>query len=159
MNAMTTAPAPARRPLGLSVPAVLGLALLGVPRVILHDLGVLQPGSLANALLVFVPVLLWIGSALLVRVPRPLLTLLVIGAAYGVLLALCHQLLWGASFPGPGPRLGGNLADLPPLAHAVVIRGAAVLSSLVTGVVVGVVCGLVAELAALLLRGAPRTGR
>lgn len=165
MTSQTPSTAPAasarttRSPLGLSLLAILGLALLGAPRVILHDLGVLQPGSLVNLLLVFVPVLAWIAVAVAAQVPRPFLTLLAIGACYGVLLALGHHLLWGAAFPGGGPSLGGTLSDLDPALQAIVFRLAAVISSLFTGVAIGVLCGLVAELAQLILRGVRRTGR
>ncbi|RKS04750.1 hypothetical protein DFP74_0323 [Nocardiopsis sp. Huas11] len=132
------------RALGLSLPVIVGLALLAVPRVILHDLDVIQEGTLVNMLFVFVPPLVWVAVAVLRRVPNAFLTLLVVGIVYGVFLALGHQLLWNLSWGEDAPSLGGNLADLPPLAEAVVIRGFAVVSSLVTGTVVGALSGLVA---------------
>jgi hypothetical protein len=125
--AMDDAP---RRPLGLPLLAVLGLALLAVPRVVLHDLGLLTPGSVPNALLVFVPPAVWVLVAVLGRVPDPLRTLLAVGAGYGVFLALVHQLLWPA--------------DLPPEVDELLARGAAVLSSLVTGALTGLAAGAVA---------------
>ncbi|MFE6389914.1 MULTISPECIES: hypothetical protein [Nocardiopsis] len=133
-----------RSALGLPWTAIALLALLAAPRVILHDLGVIQEGTLVNALFVFVPPLVWVAVAVLTRVPNPFLTLLAVGLLYGVLLALGHQLLWNTAWEGGAPRLGGNLGDLPPLAHAVVIRGFAVVSSLLTGAAVGAVTGLVA---------------
>ncbi|WP_433701056.1 hypothetical protein [Nocardiopsis sp. CA-288880] len=141
-----------RSTLGLPLVAVIGLALLAAPRVVLHDLGLIQEGTFVNALFVFVPLVVWIAAAVLARVPNPFLTLLVVGAFYGVFLALGHQLLWNVAWEGDPPALGGNLADLPPLAHAVVIRGFAVVGSLVTGVVVGAVTGLVARGLAALVR-------
>lgn len=141
-----------RRPLGLPIWAIGALALLGTPRVILHDLGMIAPGTFANALLVFVPVIVWIAVAIAARVPRPFLTLLAIGACYGVLLAIGHQLLWGASFPDGGPSLGGSLSGLDPTAQVLLFRLVAVISSLVTGLIVGVLSGLVAELVHLVLR-------
>ncbi|OOC53520.1 MULTISPECIES: hypothetical protein [Nocardiopsis] len=133
-----------RPALGLPWTVLIGLALLAVPRVVLHDLDVIHEGTFVNALFVFVPPLVWVVVAVLARVPRPFLTLLVVGLVYGVLLALGHQLLWGASWEGNPPRLGGNLSDLPPLAHTVLFRGFAVVSSLATGAVVGALSGLVA---------------
>ncbi|MEE1617722.1 hypothetical protein [Brachybacterium sp. J153] len=133
---------------GLPWLAVVGLALLAVPRVVLHDLDLIHEGTFVNLLFVVVPPLVWILVVLLARVPRPFLTVLTIGAVHGVLLALTHQLLWGAAFPGGSPRLGGNLAGLDPLLQEVLVRAAAVMSSLVTGLVVGVVVGLVAALLA-----------
>ena len=45
----------ARRTLGFSWPALVALAALAAPRVVLHDLGVIEEGSLVNGLFVFVP--------------------------------------------------------------------------------------------------------
>lgn len=135
---------PQRAALGLPVLALVGLALLAAPRVVLHDLDVIQEGTFLNALFVFVPPVVWIAVAVLRRVPNPFLTLLVIGAIYGVLLALGHQLLWDVSFPDGTPRLGGNLGDVPAATSAVVVRSFAAVGSVFTGVLVGAVSGLVA---------------
>lgn len=139
-------PAAVGRPsrLGLSVPAIIALALLAVPRVILHDLGIVADGTPLNALLVFAPPLIWIMVALAAHVPKPFRTLLVVGLTYGALLAIGHQLLWGVSFADSPPQLGGNLADLDPGLQAVVLRTFAVISSIGTGALVGAVSGLVA---------------
>ncbi len=139
--ASTTARGPR---LGLSWPALVVLALLAVPRVVLHDLHVIEEGTFVNALLVFVPVLVWIAVAWIARVPRPFLTLLVVGACYGVFLAVTHQLLWGSAFGGQPPRLGGELADASPATQQLILRVAAAVSGLLTGTVVGAVSGLAA---------------
>lgn len=131
---------------------VIALALLGAPRVILHDVGVIHEGTALNLLLVIVPPLAWIIVAVAARVPRPFLTVLVVGLLYGVVLGLVHQLLWGVAFPGGAPALGGNLADLDPTVQALIVRGAAAVSSVFTGAVVGVLTGLVAEAVRALLR-------
>jgi len=133
-----------RPALGLPFLALVGLALLAVPRVVLHDLGGLQPGGLVNGLLVFVPPLIWIAVVVLTRTPNPFLTVLVIGAIYGVFLAVGHQLLWRVSFPDGSPRLGGNLGDVAPATSEAVVRSFAAVSSVFTGVLVGAVAGLVA---------------
>src|SRR5699024_1009298 len=98
--------------------------------------------------------LVWIAVVLAARVRRPFLTLLVTGALYGVLLGLVHQLLWGTAFPGGAPALGGNLTDLDPALHAVIVRAAAALSSVLTGVVVGALAGLLAEAVRAVTRAA-----
>lgn len=144
------------RPLGFSWPVLVGLAALAAPRVVLHDLDLVQEGTPVNALLVFGPLVCWIAAVLWRRPPRPFLTVVVIGAVYGVFLAAGHQLLWNAAFDGAGPSLGGNLADVDPAVQEVLLRTAAVLSSLVTGVVVGVLTGAVA---ALLCRLVPARSR
>jgi hypothetical protein len=131
------------RSTGLPLYALPALALLAVPRVVLHDLDVIQEGTAVNALLVFLPPVVWVAVVLRARVPNPFLTLLAVGAWYGVFLALGHQLLWEASFGDDPPRLGGNLAGrLSPGAEEVVLRAFAAVSSLFTGVLVGAVTGL-----------------
>src|SRR5690625_1553289 len=90
--------------LGLPLWTLAILALLGVPRVVLHDLGVIHEGTAPNLLLVVAPPLVWIAVVLAARVRRPFLTLLVTGALYGVLLGLVHQLRWGTAFPGRSGR-------------------------------------------------------
>lgn len=140
----TQPPTPRRKGLGLPFIAIIGLALLAVPRVVLHDLGLITEGTGVNALLVFLPPAIWILVAVWRRVPNPFLTLLVVGACYGVFLALGHQLLWVVSFGDDTPRLGGNLAALDPALQSVVFRSFAVVSSLFTGVIVGAIAGLVA---------------
>lgn len=130
--------------LGLPMVALAGLALLGVPRVVLHDLGLISPGTFVNLLLVVAPVAIWIGAVLLARSPRPFVSMLVIGAWYGVFLAVCHQLLWTLAFDGAPPQLGGALAGIDPLLESVIVRTFAAGSSLVTGLVIGAVGGLIA---------------
>jgi hypothetical protein len=136
----------ARRALGFSWPALVGLAALAAPRVVLHDLGVIEEGTVVNGLFVVVPPVCWIAAVLWRRPPRPFLALVVIGALYGVFIALGHQLLWEAAFGGATPALGGSLAGMDPAAQEGLLRGAAVVSSLVTGTLVGVVTGAVALL-------------
>jgi hypothetical protein len=151
------APVAKRRSLGLPLVAIVGLALLAAPRVVLHDLGIIHEGTAANALLVFVPPVVWIVVVLVARVPNPFVTVLVIGVVYGVLLALGHQLMWGVAFSDGPPQLGGNLSDLDPGAQAVIIRSFAALSSLLIGAVVGAIAGLVAWVLGALIGRARRT--
>ena len=131
--------------LGLPVPVIILLAALAVPRVVTHDLDIFPEGSFVNSLLVFVPLVVWLIFVLWRQVPYPFLTLTVIGLAYGVLLALAHQLLWEARWDGGPPRLDGNLEGiLNPALESVVFRTFAFFSSIVTGTVVGATVGLVA---------------
>ncbi len=134
-----------RHKLGLPVPIVFLLAALAMPRVVAHDLGVFPEGSLLNWLLVFVPPAVWLAVVLGLRAPHPFLTLVAIGLAYGVMLAVGHQLLWVAAYDGDPPSLGGNLEGaLAPGLESAVLRTSAFLSSLVTGTVVGAITGAVA---------------
>ncbi len=142
-----------RRRLGLSVPAIVLLAAIAAIRVPLHDLGIVDEGSAAAWLLVLVPLAIWVAVALRRRVPNPLLTLTVVGFAYAVMLAVIHQLFWGAAFGGDTPSLGGNLEGvLAPGVEASVFRVSAFFSSLVTGTMVGAVTGAVAWAIARLKR-------
>jgi hypothetical protein len=140
------------RALGFSWPVLVGLAALAAPRVVLHDLGVIEEGSVVNGLLVFVPPAVWIAAVLRRRPRRPFATVVVIGAIYAVFLALGHQLLWNSAFGGVAPTLGETLAAMDPAAQEGLLRTAALVSSLVTGTLVGVVAGAVAL---LLLRVVP----
>ena len=136
----------ADRTLGFSWPVLVALAALAAPRIVLHDLGVIEEGSVVNGLFVFIPPACWIAAVLWKRPPRPFATVVVIGAIYGVFLAIGHQLLWDAAFGGNTPTLGGNLAGIDPGTQEVAVRVASVLSSLVTGTLVGVVAAAVALL-------------
>jgi hypothetical protein len=142
-------------PRGIELPltAVVLLAAIAAIRVPLHDLGLIQEGSAAAAFLVFVPLAVWVGVVLRRRIPNPLPTLTAVGLAYGVMLAVIHQLLWGAAFGGEPPSLGGNLQGLlDPGAEAAVFRVSAFFSSLVTGTMVGAAAGAVAWAIARLRR-------
>lgn len=132
-----------RRPrLGLPWWAVLGLAALALPRVVLHDLGI--GGGPVQGLLTFGPPAVWIWVALRRRVPSPLLTLGVIGGLYGIGLGAVHLLMWDTVF-ADAPRLGGRLdGALSSGAEGAVFRVATGASSVLTGVLVGLVSGGVA---------------
>jgi hypothetical protein len=140
-------------PLGLPVLALLGLVALVIPRLVVHDLGLIPPGSPVNALLNVVPLVTWVVVAA-VWSRRPLVSLLAVGLGYGVVLAVVHNLAWGSVFGVP-PQLGGRLEGLlDGASQDVLLRSAASVSSLVTGLVTGLVCGLLAMgLQALLRRG------
>ncbi|MEU7818664.1 hypothetical protein [Pseudonocardia sp. NPDC049154] len=148
-----------RRPLGFAWPVLVGLAALAAPRVVLHDLGIVEEGSIVNGLLVFVPPALWIAAVLWRRPARPFRTVVVIGAIYGVLLAVGHQLLWTTAFGGDAPALGGALTGIDPTTGDALLRAAAALSSLVTGTLVGVVAGAVALLLTRIVPAEPDADR
>lgn len=122
----------------------------------LHDLDLIHEGTFVNFLFVFIPPLLWIAVAVLLRIRRPFLTLLAVGAVYGVFVALVHQLLWHQAFPEGSPSLGGNLADVDPVLQEAIMRGFTVVPSVVTGLLVGAVCGLVAAGLEALVARIPR---
>ncbi|MGC4851480.1 hypothetical protein ACLQ3F_29980 [Micromonospora sp. DT15] len=141
-----------RRTLGFSWPALVALAVLAAPRVVLHDLHVVEEGRPAAVLLAVVPLICWVAAVLWRRPPRPFLTVVVIGAIYGVLLAVGHQILWDEAFGATGPRFG----DIDPRAQEAILRAAAVFSSLVTGILTGVVAGAVAAVLSRLVTGRQR---
>ena len=143
---MTSSPSNTpNRKLGLPLWGVVGLALLAAPRLVLHDLHLIEEGSFINALFTFIPPVVWIGVAVLRRIRRPFLTLLTVGVVYGVILGAGHLLFWGQAFPEVAPQLGGNLSDVDPFFQGLILRGFTLLSSLVTGTLVGAVCGLISS--------------
>ena len=130
----------------LPVLALIALALLGIPRVVLHDLDLLHEGTAVNLVFVEVPLLVWVAVVLACRVTRPFTTLLLVGLLHGAMLAVTHQLLWNAAFDGAPPQLGGNLADLDSTAQAIILRLTSVPSGLVTGALLGAITGAAAWL-------------
>ncbi|UPL12523.1 hypothetical protein [Microbacterium sufflavum] len=137
-NPPPPSPTARRNPLGLSALALVGLAAVALIRVILHDLHVIDEGSPITWVLAIGPVVLWIVVAVVARVPKPFLTVLVIGVIFGVMLVITHQLLWDFAYRGTPPSLGdGAGARLIP-------RIAAIPSGLIVGTVIGAVGGLIA---------------
>ncbi|MGF1470361.1 MAG: hypothetical protein ACFB50_01310 [Rubrobacteraceae bacterium] len=135
----------ADRKLGLSAPAIVLLAALAAIRVPLHDLGLVREGSAVTWLLVFVPLAIWVAVVLWQRVANPILTLTVVGVVYGVMLAIIHQVFWGAVFGSNLPALSGNLEGvLKPGLESVFFRISAFLSSIFTGTLLGTIVGVVA---------------
>ena len=112
--------------------------MLSVPRVFAHDLGL--DGGPLPAVLTLGPVVVWVVVVLWARVPSPLVTLLAVGAVYGLALGVVHNILWDEAFDGSSPELG----NLDPETAEVPLRFAAFVSSLFTGIMVGLICGLVA---------------
>lgn len=140
-----TAPKPHRpSPLGMPSAGVAALAALALPRAVTHDLGLVAPGTLANAALSAGPMLAWVVVAVLAS-RRPLNTLLAAGAGYGIVLGLVHNLAWSTVWGGNPPRLGGSLAGAwPPATEELLMRGATGLSSLALGIMLGLLTGALA---------------
>lgn len=131
-------PAPQRKALGFSVLALIGLAAVALPRVILHDLHIIDEGSAVTWVLAIGPVALWITLAVVKKVPNAFLTVLVIGVIFGVMLVVTHQVLWNFAYEGNPPSLGNSAAA------TVIPRIAAVFSGLFTGAIIGAIGGLIA---------------
>jgi hypothetical protein len=121
---------------------IIGLAILGVPRVVLHDLR-LADGLLIPGLLAVVPPLVWVVVLDRRRVRQPLWAGVSIGAVFGLMLATTHQLLWSDAFAGEPPRLEGNLRTLEPGVAELVLRIGAFISSIVVGLAIGLACGVI----------------
>lgn len=128
--------------LGVSIITLLLLSLLGVPRVIAHDLSLIEEGTLVNSVFVFAPIIIWIVYISWNNVNKPFLSLLLIGFFYGLFLAIGHQILWDVAFDAP-IQLGGNLSDLPQTTVNLITRIVAFFSSVTTGILVGAVTGLI----------------
>lgn len=125
---------------------LLGLASIGLPRVIAHDMKWLEPGSLVEALFALIPALIWIVVVCwkTKSASQAFYWLLSVGLGYGLLLAITHQIFWSITFTHP-PTLGGNLAEIPILSWFIP-RVFGVMSSLLTGSVMGLLLGSIGAL-------------
>ncbi|MFD5215359.1 hypothetical protein [Microbacterium sp. NPDC058345] len=129
---------PRKTGLGFPFVALVGLAALGLPRVILHDLHIIEQNDVLNWVLALGPMAIWVAAAVVRKVPSPFITVLIIGVIFGAMLVITHQVLWDAAYQGDPPALG----DSP--AAAVIPRVAAVFSGMFTSALTGAVCGLIA---------------
>lgn len=133
------------RRLGLPVLALIGLAALGLPRVVLHDLHLIDEAQPASWLLALGPVAVWILVAVRRKVPNPFLTVLVIGLVLGVMVVVTHQVLWDQVYAdNPAFLSNGNAAGFARLA---VIPG-----GLFAGALLGTVGGVIARGAQAVVR-------
>ena len=123
--------------------SILVLAAIAVPRVIIHDLHLADLDSVPYKILATVPFLIWFGVAVFRKTTKPLADFLVLGLVFGILLAITHQLLWHSALNGQLPQLN---TTLDPAAQEIVLRIAAVLSSILTGAIIGAFFGCIAEL-------------
>lgn len=127
--------------LGIHWFELLALSLLGLPRIIFHDLSIIKEGTFINGLFVFIPAVIWILYLIMRGVSRPFTAMLLLCLVYGVVLAITHQLMWSGVFPN-GIALGGNLSHLSGFS-TIIPRTFAFFSSLATGAVLGVILGSV----------------
>jgi hypothetical protein len=86
-----------RRWLGLSAPMIVLLAAIAAIRVPLHDLGIVQEGSAAAWLLVFVPLAVWAGVAGLPLMDNPVAEPARLTPALGEFLDRLHRSPWRRS--------------------------------------------------------------
>ncbi len=97
-----------RRPLGTSWPwwLLLGLIVLGLPRTVLADLGIVEPeSSWVYFVIALTPFAAWFAIAVLRRTATPIRDHLVAGALYGISLIIAHEALWS---------VGSSLGHQPP---------------------------------------------
>lgn len=121
------------------------LALISVPRVIVHDLDILPLDSVLYQFMAIIPLAIYLGLAILRHNKRPIYDFLVLGLFYGVFLATIHLVLWDASWGNNPPTLGDKLEGvLDPAAEIALFKAAVLHSSIVTGIVLGGVFGLIA---------------
>lgn len=126
------------RAFGMPVLALIGLAMLGLPRVILHDLHIIDSAHPLSWILSLGPVAVWVVVTVTRNVPRPFLTVLTIGVIFGVMLAVTHQLLWDNLYAEhPEFRVQDGIAGIVP--RLTVVPG-----GLFAGAALGALGGLVA---------------
>ncbi|WP_010274215.1 hypothetical protein [Paenibacillus senegalensis] len=137
---------------GLPWTTLFVLASLGVPRVVAHDLGLVDPHGAVNRLLVGLPIAVWLIYVVWKNVKRPFLAWFSIGLLYGILLAVVHQLLWNFVFEAP-IQLGGNLSHLSGAMGTLIARAFAFISSVTTGAVMGIIVGVVGSIVHYVVNG------
>lgn len=121
------------------------LAILGLPRVVVHDLHLFDLESIPYKILAIVPFVTWGLYALFGKSKRPIYDFMLLGLIFGLMLAVTHQLTWDASWGSNPPQLHGNLEDtFDPMIESVLLRSAAFISSILSGMMFGGVCALVA---------------
>lgn len=114
------------------------LALLGIPRVVVHDLHLVDINSLLYTFLAFLPFLVWSLYAFVFNMADPFRNLFILGLLFGIFLAITHMLTWDASWGGNQPHIGGNLAGkFDPATESLMLKTATVLSSVFTGLFAG----------------------
>ncbi|WP_305685736.1 hypothetical protein [Microbacterium sp.] len=117
--------------------ALIGLAMLGLPRVILHDLHIIDSAHPLSWILSLGPVAVWVAVAVARKVPHPFLTVLTIGVIFGVMLASTHQMLWGYLYADHPEFLSNDgIAGVVP-------RLAVIPGGLFAGAALGAVGGLI----------------
>lgn len=123
---------------GMKIIEIVILALLGLPRIVLHDLSIIEEGSLVNSILVFGPVVIWFLYILVRNQEAPVWSIFILSCFYGLILALTHQIFWHESFP-EGVKFGGNLSHILIEVSTVIARVFALISSLTTGLVLALI--------------------
>lgn len=140
-----------RHLLGTGMPGwiMLGLVVLGLPRTVLEDLGVVAPeSSWVYYVLALTPFAAWLAVAVVRRTATPIRDHLVTGALYGLSLVIVHEALWAAG-PSAGPESGAvSLAQGfgSPL-RELVLHGYTVGIAMMIGLGVGAVAAVVAAAA------------
>ena len=138
---------------------LLTLVAIGLPRTVLADLDIVEPESgLLYYFLALGPFAVWLAVAIFRRTSRPIMDFTVLGAAYGLSLAVVHHVLWNADAgygnrpPASAVEFAGNFgAGLQEIA----LHGYTVM----LGMVIGIVSGLAAALIALAATKARRSRR
>jgi hypothetical protein len=80
------------------------LAAVGLIRPLLSIVGAYEEylgGAVGHVVVTIVIAALWVGVVVIGGVPNPLLTLVAVGATYGVLAILLQQTIWNLILDGP----------------------------------------------------------
>ena len=123
--------------------AVLGAVALVRPLLSIAGAYDLLGGAAGRVVVTILIAAVWIGAVVILRVPRPLLTLAAAGAAYGLFTILLQQVMWNLV-------LGEVPAEAPDSTPVLVVSWVAIL---VTNTIYGAVLGLIATGIGRLLPG------
>jgi hypothetical protein len=127
--------------LGLDWGLIVSLGAVGAVRPLVHDLPTFADAKVLQGVVAVAVFLIILIVPLLMKVPRPLATLICIGGVYGLLSVIVHQLMWTTVFPDGYPPLGLDATYQPP---ELVLRVFASVATLITSILTGGVLGLLA---------------
>ncbi len=123
--------------------AFLGAVALGRPLLSIAGAYDFLGGAAGRVVVTILIATVWIGAVVILRVPRPLLTLAAAGTAYGLFTIFLQQVMWNLV-------LGEVPAEAPDSMPILVISWVAIL---VTNTIYGAILGLVATGLGRLLPG------
>ena len=125
-----------------------GLALLAMPRAVIHDLDGLPFDSPAYIAMAVAPLLLYLAIAIFRNNKRPMYDFIVLGLFFGVFLSLVHLILWDHKWGGNPPAFGDQLTGVfCPEVEDMLFRISVTFSGLHVGIALGALFGAIGLIA------------
>ena len=120
---------------------IVPLAALGLVRTFMHIFRVVEMVPATEGLAWLGTAVVWIAFVVGNKMPRPFLSLLLIGLVHGIFAALAQQIFWSGFWAGyPPVQIGEVMLPI----DSPTVRTVAVISSIVTGLGWGFLLGVIA---------------